>query len=112
MTQLILAIHVSIALTLIVLILIQHGKGADMGAGFGAGASQTVFGSQGSLSFLLKVTISLAMMFFATSIVLGNLAARDKKLHNSFSQVIHPTAAAKSTVNDNKTKQEHKDTKN
>jgi len=75
MYQLILIIHVLIAIGLVVLVLIQHGKGADIGAAFGSGASQTVFGSQGSGSFLLKLTGSLAAAFFATSLVLGYLAS-------------------------------------
>ena len=46
------SIDVLLAIGIIGLILIQHGKGADVGAAFGSGASGTVFGSQGSASFL------------------------------------------------------------
>lgn len=73
MYQIILLIHVLIAVSLIVLVLIQHGKGADIGASFGSGASNTVFGSQGSGSFLFKVTGTLAAVFFLTSLILGYL---------------------------------------
>ncbi|MDA9272167.1 preprotein translocase subunit SecG, partial [bacterium] len=52
MYQLILIVHVLIAVVIIGLVLIQHGKGADIGAAFGSGASNTVFGSQGTGSFL------------------------------------------------------------
>ena len=79
MYQIILLFHVIIAVTLIGLVLIQQGKGASMGAAFGSGASQTVFGSQGSGSFLLKVTGSLAAAFFVTSLLLGNIAAHNMK---------------------------------
>jgi preprotein translocase subunit SecG len=75
MYQIVLSIHVLIAVALIALVLLQQGKGASMGAAFGAGASQTVFGSQGSASFLMKITALLAVLFFITSLGLGYLAA-------------------------------------
>lgn len=76
MGQIILVIHVAIAAVLVVLILLQHGKGADAGAAFGSGASSTVFGSQGSASFLTRVTGALAVGFFITSLTLAMIAAR------------------------------------
>lgn len=66
-----LAIYILVALALIVLVLIQHGKGADIGAAFGSGASNTVFGSQGSGSFLFKCTGILAGAFFVIALILG-----------------------------------------
>lgn len=66
--------HVIISIALIALVLIQQGKGAELGATFGSAASQTVFGSQGSGSFLLKLTGLLALLFFITSLSLGYLA--------------------------------------
>jgi preprotein translocase subunit SecG len=71
---LIVVVHVSIALALVGLILVQQGKGADAGAAFGGGASQTVFGSQGSGSFLTRVTTGLTIVFFATSFSLAVFA--------------------------------------
>jgi len=70
-SEIILIIHVIIAVALIGLILIQHGKGADAGAAFGSGASSTVFGSQGSASFLTRLTAGLATAFFITSLSLA-----------------------------------------
>ena len=75
MYQLILIIHVLIAITVIGLVLIQHGKGADIGAAFGSGASNTVFGSQGTGSFLFKLTGALALAFFVTSLLLSSIVA-------------------------------------
>ena len=75
MVQIILIFHVLFALALIGLVLIQKGKGASMGAAFGSGASQTVFGSKGSIGFLMKLTIGIATLFFMTSIALTYLAA-------------------------------------
>ena len=76
MQQLILILHVLVAIGLVALVLVQQGKGADVGAAFGAGASNTMFGSQGSTSFLVKITCLLAAIFFATSLTLGYMAAR------------------------------------
>lgn len=75
MQQIVLIIHVLVAIGLIALVLIQHGKGADIGAAFGSGASQTVFGSQGSGGFLFKLTATLAVIFFVTSLTLTRMAA-------------------------------------
>ena len=69
------AIDVLLAIAIIGLVLIQHGKGADAGAAFGSGASGTVFGAQGSASFLTKLTTVLAVLFFANSLWLAHLAS-------------------------------------
>jgi len=74
MYQLILIIHVLAAVCLVALVLVQQGKGATVGAAFGSGASQTIFGSRGSGSFLVKVTIAFVAIFFSTSIVLNHMA--------------------------------------
>jgi len=69
--ELVIIFHIFLCLGLIALVLIQHGKGADAGAAFGSGASATVFGSQGSGSFLTKTTAILATTFFITSLTLA-----------------------------------------
>ncbi len=71
---LVVVVHVIIAVALVGLVLIQQGKGADAGAAFGGGASQTVFGSQGSGSFLTRFTTILAIVFFVTSFSLAVFA--------------------------------------
>lgn len=68
-------LHLLIALALVGLILIQQGKGAETGASFGAGASGTVFGSQGSATFLSRLTGVLATVFFLTSLGLAYYAS-------------------------------------
>jgi preprotein translocase subunit SecG len=65
------AFHMLLGITLIGLVLIQRGKGAEIGAAFGSGASQTVFGSQGSASFLTRMTAALATVFFLSSLGLA-----------------------------------------
>ncbi len=67
----IIVVHLLVALGLVGLVLLQQGKGADAGASFGSGASATVFGSQGSATFMSRVTAVLATIFFVTSLALG-----------------------------------------
>lgn len=91
--QIILIIHVLLALSLVVLILIQHGKGADMGAAFGAGASGSLFGARGANSFIYKLTASIAISFFLTSLTLTYLAGNnndnaDKNSKSIMDQII------------------------
>ena len=95
MQQIIIIIHVLVAVCLIALILMQHGKGADAGATFGSGASNTMFGSQGPMSFLMKVTYLLAAIFFATSITLGYMASRAAK---SSSNILDLTSHVNTTA--------------
>lgn len=73
----VIVVHLLMALAVIGLVLIQQGKGADAGASFGAGASNTVFGSQGSATFLSRITGILAAVFFITSLGLAYFA-KDK----------------------------------
>src|SRR5690554_2560050 len=68
-------VHLLIAIALVGLILIQQGKGAETGASFGSGASGTVFGSQGSATFLSRLTAVLATVFFVTSLGLAFYAS-------------------------------------
>jgi preprotein translocase subunit SecG len=79
MYQFISIIHVLTAVCLILLVLVQQGRGATTGAAFGSGASQTVFGSRGSGSFLLRVTIGFVVIFFATSITLNRMTVHAVK---------------------------------
>lgn len=79
MYQVVLLLHVFIAVCIVALVLVQQGKGASMGAAFGSGASQTVFGSRGSGSFLFRFTIGFVIAFFITSIALNYLAMQAYK---------------------------------
>ncbi|MFT5780742.1 MAG: preprotein translocase subunit SecG [Pseudomonas sp.] len=91
-------VHMLGALGVIGLVLLQHGKGADAGASFGAGASGTVFGSQGSATFLSRVTAILAAAFFVTSMALG-FFAKEKSL--TANDVGLPVAAVVEVKQDN-----------
>jgi preprotein translocase subunit SecG len=76
MKEILLVIHMLTAVAIIGLVLLQQGKGADMGAAFGGGASQTLFGSRGSATFLSRTTGILAAIFFATSLALAVVYSR------------------------------------
>ncbi|EEX49688.1 protein-export membrane protein SecG [Pasteurella multocida] len=77
--------YVIISAVLIGFILLQQGKGADAGASFGAGASGTIFGAAGSGNFLSKTTAILATVFFALSLVIGNINShRDNVVKGKF----------------------------
>jgi len=79
MEQILVFLLAVVAIALVVLVLLQQGKGADVGASFGSGASNTVFGSQGSGSFLMKLTFALAAVFFIICIVLARIAVEQSK---------------------------------
>ena len=64
MYQILVTVHIFVCVLLIGFVVLQQGKGAEAGAAFGSGASQTVFGSQGSTTFLTKSTAILATLFF------------------------------------------------
>ena len=72
----VIVVHLLVALALVGLVLLQQGKGADAGASFGSGASATVFGSQGSATFLSRFTAILAAVFFVTSLALAYFASQ------------------------------------
>ena len=73
MLTLLTVVHVIVCLFLIIVVLLQHGKGADIGATFG-GASQTLFGSEGPLPLLNKITTAAAIVFMCTSVGLAYYA--------------------------------------
>lgn len=95
METIVLIVHVLLAIVLIALVLLQQGKGAEAGASFGAGASQTMFGSQGSGSFLVKITAIVAAGIFATSFALAVYA---KHKADSLNDAGLPTAVIEQQV--------------
>ena len=98
MYQVALLIHVLVAVCIILLVLLQQGKGASVGAAFGSGASQTVFGSRGSGSFLFRITMGFVIVFFSTSVALNFMASRAYKsqriitlpVANATTGTVHP----------------------
>jgi preprotein translocase subunit SecG len=74
MTTILIVAHVIVCLFLICIVLLQHGKGADIGASFG-GSNQSVFGTEGPVPLLNKITTLAAIVFMGTSITLAYLSA-------------------------------------
>ncbi len=74
MDTLLTIVHVIVCLFLIGIVLLQHGKGADIGATFG-GSSQSLFGSEGPLPLLNKITTASAIIFMLTSLTLAYLSS-------------------------------------
>ena len=93
----VIVVHILVSLGLIGLILLQQGKGAEAGASFGGGASQTVFGSQGSGSFMTRMTKYLAIIFFITSISLAVIAKQKSEINDDY---IAPVAGLETVESD------------
>ncbi|MCW5200594.1 preprotein translocase subunit SecG [Desulfobulbus sp. F4] len=74
MITLLTIIHVLVCLFLVAIVLLQHGKGADVGATFG-GSSQSLFGSEGPVPLLNKITTFSAIVFMGTSVTLAYFSA-------------------------------------
>ncbi len=73
MTTILIVAHVIVCLFLICIVLLQQGKGADIGASFG-GSNQSVFGTEGPVPLLNKITTLAAIIFMGTSVTLAYLS--------------------------------------
>jgi len=67
-------IHIIVCIFLVSIVLLQHGKGADIGATFGGGG-QSLFGTEGPVPMLNKITTAAAIIFMVTSISLAYISA-------------------------------------
>lgn len=74
MDTLLTIVHVIVCLFLVGIVLLQHGKGADIGASFG-GSSQSLFGTEGPLPLLNKITTASAIIFMLTSVALAYISS-------------------------------------
>lgn len=86
MTTILVIIHIIVSLFLVGIVLLQQGKGASAGAtlgGGGGGGSQTMFGSEGPMPLMNKITTGAAIIFMSTSISLAYISA-----HKSGSSVM------------------------
>ena len=86
--------HVVVCLFLVGIVLLQQGKGADAGASFG-GSSQTVFGSEGPVPLLNKLTTAVAVIFMLTSMTLAFFSQGDS---GSVMENVTAPVAQESTV--------------
>lgn len=83
MVTLLIVLHIIVCLFLVIIVLLQQGKGADIGATFGGGGSQTLFGTEGPLPLLNKITTGAAVIFMLTSVSLAYFSS-----HKSTSSVM------------------------
>ena len=94
MQTILVVLHLFLAIGIVTLVLLQHGKGADAGAAFGSGASATVFGAQGSASFLSRATGIMATLFFLTSMTLAYYANQSGQQEGLMDNVAAPVEAS------------------
>jgi len=76
---LLLILHVIVAALLMLAVLMQAGKGGGLSGsigGFGMGVGQNLFGSAGTVTFLIKATTVLAVLFFVTTLSIGIIYSR------------------------------------
>ena len=88
MTTILTIIHISVCLFLVAIVLLQHGKGADVGATFG-GSSESVFGTEGPVPLMNKITTIAAVVFMVTSISLAYFSAH-KGTGSVMSDIVQP----------------------
>ena len=69
-------IHILVCIFLVSIVLLQHGKGADIGATFGGGGD-SLFGTEGPVPMLNKITTAAAVIFMVTSISLAYISAHN-----------------------------------
>ena len=68
-------IHILVCIFLVSIVLLQHGKGADIGATFGGGGGESLFGTEGPVPIMNKITTGVAVLFMVTSISLAYISA-------------------------------------
>ncbi|MBM9513601.1 preprotein translocase subunit SecG [Desulfogranum marinum] len=88
MTTILIIVHVVVCFFLIAIVLLQHGKGADIGATFG-GSSQSLFGTEGPVPMLNKITTLAAIIFMATSVSLAYISV-DKSTSSVMKNIAAP----------------------
>lgn len=76
MYGLVLAIHIIVVIALVGIILVQRGRSGGLVEALGG--VESIFGTKTS-NFLVKVTVTLVIMFFVTSISLAYLSKQRSK---------------------------------
>ncbi|MBU0944297.1 MAG: preprotein translocase subunit SecG [Proteobacteria bacterium] len=67
-------VHIAVCFFMVIIVLLQHGKGADVGASFG-GSSQSLFGTEGPVPLMNKITTMVAIVFMVTSVSLAYISS-------------------------------------
>jgi preprotein translocase subunit SecG len=70
-------IHILVCIFLVSIVLLQHGKGADVGATFGGGGGESLFGTEGPVPVMNKITTAAAVVFMVTSISLAYISSHN-----------------------------------
>ncbi len=86
MNTLLITIHLIACISLIGLVLLQPGQ-EGMGVVFG-GSSSSFFGSSGAGGLLVKLTVFMAVVFFATSLGFTYKQAQEKSTSQEPSSVV------------------------
>lgn len=74
MTTILTVVHIVVCFFMVIIVLLQHGKGADVGASFG-GSSQSLFGTEGPVPLMNKITTMVAVVFMVTSVSLAYISS-------------------------------------
>lgn len=99
MTTILTVGHIAVCLFLVIIVLLQHGKGADAGAAFGGGSSsQSLFGSEGPVPLLNKITTLAAIVFMVTSVSLAYISSTSSTGSVMSSAVTVPAANTDQTA--------------
>ena len=73
-TYILLVVEVVVAILLVGTILLQRSKDQGLGLAFGSGMGESLFGAQ-AVNVLVKITITLAIVFFLNTIILARIFA-------------------------------------
>ncbi|CAD6510126.1 preprotein translocase subunit SecG [Candidatus Profftia tarda] len=78
MYELFLIIFLIVSVILVAMVMLHQGKGTQIGASFGTSTNSALLSSSGSSSFMTRIIVSLAIIFFFLSLFLGNLSGQQK----------------------------------
>ncbi|MCX5778154.1 MAG: preprotein translocase subunit SecG [Elusimicrobia bacterium] len=77
MQTILLIIHLIACVSLILIVLLQAGKGSGISGLFGSGGgSDQLFSAPSGLAFIKKVTVAMAIVFMASSLVMTIVSSR------------------------------------
>ena len=95
MLTIVLVIHVVIAVAMIGVVLMQKSEGGALGIGGGGGGGMGgIMSGRGTANLLTRSTAILAAAFFATSVVLAILTARQGEPESILTQPVQQEPAA------------------
>ncbi|CUR53404.1 Protein-export membrane protein SecG [Serratia symbiotica] len=87
-----------ISIWLIICIMLQQDKDVEAGISLGTGTSGILFGANHSSSYITRITVILAILFFIISLILGNMSSNQNKINNKWENLDHIETSNK-TIN-------------